>query len=252
MLRHRADDEAAVDALHGLADGTLVAGPHAVGADDAGDHADGPHQQGEDHALVSEAGDAQDHGRHDRHFVALENVGRHAGTVADVVADVVGNGGGVAGIVFGNAGFDLADQVGADVGGLGVDAAADAHEQGQQRAAEAEAQQGLVGVLAVDQEDDRAAQQAQAVGEHAGDRAGAIAQLQGLAEAGLGGRRHAEVADRGQPHADEADRGRERSAEEEGERPAHQNASGRCEALAAKYSRTVISTISTPTTRNCR
>ena len=50
-------------------------------------------------------------------------------------------------------GFDLADQVGADVGRLGVDAAADAHEQGQQRAAEAEAQQGLVGLLAVDQED---------------------------------------------------------------------------------------------------
>ena len=112
---------------------------------------------------------AEDHGGDDGDFVALEDVGGHAGAVADVVADVVGDGGGVAGIVLGDVGFDLADQVGADVGGLGVDAAADAHEQGQQRAAEAEAQQGLVGVFAVEQEDDRAAQQAEAVGQHAGD-----------------------------------------------------------------------------------
>ena len=55
-------------------------------------------------------------------------------------------------------------------------------------------EQGLVGVLAVDQEDHRAAQQAQAVGQHAGDRAGAVAELQGLAEAGSGGGGHAEVA----------------------------------------------------------
>ena len=218
---HGADEEAAVDAAHGLGDAALVAGPHAVGADDAGDDADGADQQREDHALVAEAGDAQDHGRHDGHFVALEDVGRHAGAVADVVAHVVGDGGRVAGIVLGDVGLDLADQVGADVGRLGVDAAADAHEQGQQRAAEAEAQQGLVGVLAVDQEDDRAAQQAQAVGQHAGDGAGAVAQLQGLAEAGLGGRRHAEVADRGQPHADKADRGREDRADQEGDGPAH-------------------------------
>ena len=225
--QHRADDEAAVDALHGFAGGSLVAGPHAVGADDAGDDADGPDQQREDHPLVAEAGDAQDHGGHDRDFVALEDVGGHAGAVADVVADVVGNRGGVAGIVFGNALLELADQVGADVGRLGVDAAADAHEQGQQRAAEAEAQQGLVGVFAVDQKDDRAAQQAQAVGEHAGDRAGAIAELQAPAEAVLGGGGHAQVADRGQPHADEADRGREDRADEERDGPPDGDLRGR-------------------------
>ena len=56
--------------------------------------------------------------------VGLEQVGAHAGAVADVVAHVVGDGGGVAGVVLGNAGLDLADQVGAHVGGLGEDAAA--------------------------------------------------------------------------------------------------------------------------------
>jgi hypothetical protein len=39
---------------------------------------------------------------------------------------------------FGDTGFDLADQVGADVGRLREDAAADTQEQGEQRAAETE------------------------------------------------------------------------------------------------------------------
>ncbi len=58
-------------------------------------------------------------------FVALEQVGGHSGAVANVVANVVGNGRRVAWVVFGDAGFDLADEVGADVGRLGEDAAAD-------------------------------------------------------------------------------------------------------------------------------
>ena len=142
-----------MDALQRRVRGVVRAGLDRVGADDRAEHADAADQQREDHALVAEAGHAEDHRRDDGHFVALEDVGRHAGAVADVVADVVGDGRGVAGIVLGDAGLDLADQVGADVGGLGVDAAADAHEQRQQRAAEAEAQQGLVGLLAVDEED---------------------------------------------------------------------------------------------------
>ena len=61
--------------------------------------------------------------------IGLEEVGAHAGDVAHVVAHVVGDGGGVAGVVLGDAGLDLAHQVGAHVGGLGVDAAAHAGEQ---------------------------------------------------------------------------------------------------------------------------
>ena len=87
-------------------------------------------------------------------LVGLEQVGGHAGAVADVVADVVGDGGRVAGVVLGDARLDLADQVGADVGGLGEDAAADAQEQREQRATEAEADEHRGGGVLEDQDDD--------------------------------------------------------------------------------------------------
>ena len=87
----------------------------------------------------AEGGLAEDQRGDQRDGVGLEQVGGHAGAVADVVADVVGDGGGVARVVLGDARLDLADEVGADVGRLGEDAAADPHEHGEQRAAEAEA-----------------------------------------------------------------------------------------------------------------
>src|SRR6185369_10387058 len=58
-------------------------------------------------------------GGDDGNGVGLEQIGRHAGAVADVVADVVGDHRRIARVVFGNAGFDFADEVGADVGTLG-------------------------------------------------------------------------------------------------------------------------------------
>jgi hypothetical protein len=76
------------------------------------------------------------HRRDDRADVRLEQVGAHARDVADVVADVVRDDGRVARVVLGDAGFDLADEVGADVGGLRVDAAADAREQRDRGGAE--------------------------------------------------------------------------------------------------------------------
>jgi hypothetical protein len=48
------------------------------------------------------------------------------GAVADVVADVVGDHGRVARVVLGDPRLDLPDEVGADVGGLREDAAAEA------------------------------------------------------------------------------------------------------------------------------
>ena len=77
----------------------------------------------------------------DGHHIGLEQVGGHAGAVADIVADVVGDGRRVARIVLGNAGLDLADQIGADVGALGEDAAAETGEDRDQRGAEAERDQ---------------------------------------------------------------------------------------------------------------
>ena len=112
-------------------------------------------------------------GGDDGDLVGLEEVGRHAGAVADVVAHVVGDGGRIAGVVLGDAGLDLADQVGAHVGRLGEDAAADPHEQGQQRAAEAEADQDRGGVFWKMSTITVAAEQAEADAEQAGDGAGA-------------------------------------------------------------------------------
>ena len=90
---------------------------------------------------------AEQHHRDRGDRVGLEQVGRHAGAVADVVADVVGDHGRVAGIVLGDPRLDLADEVGADVGGLGEDAAAEPGEDRDQRAAEAEADQRVDGLL---------------------------------------------------------------------------------------------------------
>ena len=125
-----------------------------------------------------EGRDAEDDRRHQGDGEALEQVGGHAGAVAHVVAHVVGDGGRVAGVVLGDARLDLADQVGADVGGLGEDAAADPQEQGEQRAAEAEADEDRRGRVLEDHDDDGGAQQAEAGGEQAGHAAGAEGDLQ--------------------------------------------------------------------------
>ena len=84
-------------------------------------------------------GDAEDHRADVLGGGRLEQVGATAGAVADVVADEVGDDAGVARVVLGDARLDLADEVGADVGGLGVDAAAELGEQGDEAGAEAEA-----------------------------------------------------------------------------------------------------------------
>ena len=79
---------------------------------------------------------AEQHGGDDCHRVRLEQIGRHAGAIADVVAHVVGDDRGIARIVFGNAGFHLADEIGADIRALGEYSAAQPRENRDQRPAE--------------------------------------------------------------------------------------------------------------------
>ena len=118
-------------------------------------------------------------------------------------------------------GLHLAHQVGADVGRLGEDAAADPHEQGQERGAEGEADQHRRGRVLEDEDDGRGAEQAEAHAEHAGDGAGAEGHPQGAGHpAALGGRgRRAHVAPDGDAHADEAGQAGEGGAEEEADDP---------------------------------
>ena len=62
----------------------------------------------------------------------------------DVVADVVRDHSRVARIVLGDASLDLSDEVGADVGGLGVDAAAEPREDRDERPAEGQPDQSSI------------------------------------------------------------------------------------------------------------
>ena len=120
----------------------LLAEADEIGADDRGQDADAADDQRQAHqrqhllgAGADQQGD-QHHGGADGDDIGLEQIGGHAGAVADIVADIVGDHGRVAGIVLGDSGLDLADQVGADVGGLGEDAAAETGEDRDQRGAE--------------------------------------------------------------------------------------------------------------------
>ncbi len=127
-------------------------------SDDRGNHADEcdsdrEHEQLDDAFTAGVLGceptshrkGGQGNGSDDRAGVRLEEVGTHTGDVADVVADVVGDGGRVAGVVLGDTGFDLADEVGAHIGSLGVDAATDTGEEGDGGGAEAVGRDDLEG-----------------------------------------------------------------------------------------------------------
>ena len=161
-----------------------------------------------------ERGNAEDDRRDQRDFVRLEQVGRHAGTVTDVVTDVVGDRGRVTRVVFGDTGFDLADEVGADVGRLGEDAAADSQEQREQRTTETEADQDRRARVLEDHDDDGRTEQTEADGEHAGDTAGAERDLERLRHRSAPrGRRGAHVAAHREAHADEAGESRQEAAE---------------------------------------
>ncbi|OIQ72777.1 hypothetical protein GALL_455900 [mine drainage metagenome] len=92
----------------------------------------------------------QQHGGNHGHSVGFEQVGGHAGAIAHVVAHIVGNHCRVARVVFGNAGFDLADQVGTDVGALGENSAAETGKYRDQGTAKGQTdQRGNVHQLAV-------------------------------------------------------------------------------------------------------
>ena len=117
-------------------------------------------------------------------------------------------------------GLDLADQVGAHVGRLGEDAAADPHEQGEQRGAEAEADEDRGGRVLEDEHDDRGPEQAEAHAEQAGDGPGAVGHLECRSHLALtGGGRGADVAPDGQAHPDEAGQARAQGAGQEADDP---------------------------------
>src|SRR2546423_1747968 len=138
---------------------------------------------------------------------------------------------GVARVVLGDALLDLADQVGADVGGLGEDAAADPHEHREQRGAEAEALQYRRRVALVEQHHDGRAEEAQPDGheaDHAARAEGDLHRAFAAALAGVRGGGDAQVRPGGQRHAGTTDERAEQRADHEEHRTADRDA---CAAL---------------------
>src|SRR5690606_22595660 len=142
--------------------------------------------------------------------VGLEEVGTHAGDVTHVVTDVVGDHRRVARIVLGDARLDLAHQVGAHVGCLGVDPTTDTGEQGDRGATETYCGDDVDPVLLTEEvvEDEEAggdAEQTEPGDGEAHDRAASEGDGKGSRHAtGAGGLRRAGVRGRCDPHADES------------------------------------------------
>ena len=86
-----------IDFIAPSAPGNFLTSPDERRADEAAHNAGGLQEQGQNHGLRTERGEAENHRGHHRDGVALENICRHAGTVADIIAHVVGNGRGIAG-----------------------------------------------------------------------------------------------------------------------------------------------------------
>ena len=142
-------------------------------------------------------------------YVGLEQVGAHPGHIAHVVAHVVGDDAGVAGVVLGDAGLDLAHQIGADVGGFGENSAADAGEQGDGAGAEPEA--GDDADVLKDQVQDGYAEQSDADHADAHHRAAGEGDAEGGVQSALGGGGGADIGAHGDIHPDETGaRGAER------------------------------------------
>ena len=171
----------------------------AVFADAGGHNADDRRKQAqcrkhEYHVnIVAAERAAHNESRRHRSNVGIEQVRAHAGDVANVVANVVRDDGGVAGIVFGDAEFDLADKVRADIGRLGEDTAACLCKQGQRARAKAEAENG--GRVMREQVDQRYAQKARADNRHAHDGAATETRHERRSDALLGGFCAASVGD---------------------------------------------------------
>ena len=226
---HAARDQALVERAHDRAVGAELDEERADdrGHDAGAADAERIEHRGRENRLAREEDRGEHHRGDDGHRVGLEQVGGHAGAVADVVAHVVGDGRRVARIVLRDAGLDLADEVGADVGALGEDAAAETGEDRDQRGAERERHQRVDHRAAfrreaarADQEPvvERDAEQRETGDQHAGDGARLERDIEAFGERLRGGLRGADVRAHRDVHADEAGRAGEHRTDQEADR----------------------------------
>ncbi len=193
------------------------------GGNDGSDDADRRDRQREKRACAGEAAglqrDAEGQRGDQRADIALKEVGAHARHIAHVVAHIIRDDGRVARVVLGDAGLDLADEVRAYVGRLGVDAAADTREQRDGGCAEREAEEDLI--VAGDDIDEAAAEQTEADDAHAHHAAAGEGDGQRLVHAALlRGISGADIRARRDIHAEEAREDGEERTEQEADRGA--------------------------------
>ena len=121
-------------------------------SDDRAEHGNAAEHERINHrGLISAERERADQNRADQtDGIRFENVRGHAGAIADVIADVVRDGGRIARIVFLEALLDLADEIGADVGRFGVNAAAESREHADQTRAERETDETVHGFIVTD------------------------------------------------------------------------------------------------------
>ena len=136
---HACGKYALVERAHDVARSAQL---HEIGPGNRGQDAHPANGEGQDHADQFEIDRQDDRGQHhcgnDGHHIGFEQVGGHAGAIADIVAHIVGDGCRIARVVLGDTRFDLAHHVTAHVGTLGEDAAAQPGKNGNQRSAEAQ------------------------------------------------------------------------------------------------------------------
>ena len=222
--------------MQGLAEGPAVgrlAPAHQERADDRSDHpgerdGQGKREEGKVGAHRGLFGTQPEGERNERYRgdnrtgVTLEQVGTHAGHIADVVAHIVCDGCRVPGVVLRDSRLDLPDKVCSDVGGLGVDTASNPCEQSDRRGPEAVSRNHLEGFVHLGDENKQDVHESQTAEGQSGDReahhgTASESNRQGFARSVLGGVGGPCVGHSGNGHTGVAGCGRKRRAHHVGE-----------------------------------
>ena len=197
------------------------------GADQRADDAANGQCDRQQHAAPTVVGGrAQRESGKDRADIGLVQVSAHTGNVTDVIADVVRDGCRVARVIFRDTGFDFADEVSADVSGLGVDTAANTGKQCHEGSAHAvhdhdigeDSGIGDLADIAQTDEPERDVKNAEADDREAHDRAGREGNVQAVVQALMRGIGRACIGSGGDLHADQAGKHRPDTAGQERKR----------------------------------
>ena len=152
--------------------------------------------------------------------VGFKNIRSHTGAIAYVVTDIISDHRRISWIVFFETTLDLAHEIGAYVGGFGVNAATQSREDADETAAQSESNQTAYRSVAPDQfcsdrVKDGHGEQRKPDYEQTGHGAAVESHAQRIESSDTGGLRCANICQNGYAHADEARHERAESADYE-------------------------------------